>query len=62
MLSVCEKRINIAIRKEFRFVIIYRVYKKKLNMHIWNRSQRREAAQSMTFFINIDYLGTHDVE
>ena len=34
---------------------------------IWNRSQRREAAQSMKFemkyeMINIDCLGTYDVE
>ena len=29
---------------------------------IWNRSQRREAAQSMKFLINIDCLGTYDVE
>ena len=29
---------------------------------IWNRSQRREAAQSMKFFINIDCLGIYDVE
>ena len=27
-----------------------------------NHSQRREAAQSMKFFINIDCLGTYDVE
>ena len=29
---------------------------------IWNRSQRREAAQSMKFFINIDCFSTYDVE
>ena len=29
---------------------------------IWNCSQRREAAQSMKFLINIDCLGTYDVE
>ena len=29
---------------------------------IWNRSQRCEAAQSMKFLINIDCLGTYDVE
>ena len=37
----------------------YRVYQKKLNKF---RAQRREAAQSMKFFINIDCLGTYDVE
>ena len=39
----------------------YRVYQKKTEQ-IWNRSQRREAAQSMKFLINIDCLGTYDVE
>ena len=29
---------------------------------IWNCSQRREAAQSMKVLINIDCLGTYDVE
>ena len=37
-----------------------RVYKK--TEQICNRSQRREAAQSMKFFINLDCLGTYDVE
>ena len=37
------------------------VYIKKAEQ-IWNRSQRREAAQSMKFLINIDCLGTYDVE
>ena len=40
--------------------LIYRVYKK--TEPIWNRSQRREAAQSIRFFINIDCLGTYDIE
>ena len=39
---------------------LYRVFKK--TEQILNRSQRREAAQSMKFFINIDFLGTYDVE
>ena len=35
----------------------------KKTEQIWNRSQCREAAQSMKFFIiNIDCLGTYDVE
>ena len=34
----------------------------KKTEQILNRSQRREAAQSMKFFINIDCLGTYDVE
>ena len=34
----------------------------KKTEQIWNRSQRREAAQSMKFLINIDCLGTYDVE
>ena len=29
---------------------------------IRNRSQRREAAQTITFMIKIDCLGTYDVE
>ena len=37
------------------------VYIKKAEQ-IWNRSQRREAAQSMKFLINIDCLGTYDEE
>ena len=37
-----------------------RVYKK--TEQIRNRSQRREAAQSMKFLSNIDCLGTYDVE
>ena len=32
------------------------------NEQILNCSQRREAAQSMKFLINIDCLGTYDVE
>ena len=36
------------------------MYKK--TEQIWNRSQRREAAQSMKFLINIDCLGTYDVQ
>ena len=42
------------------YKVYYRVYKK--TEQIWNRSQRREAAQSMKFLINIDCLGTYDVE
>ena len=34
----------------------------KKTEQILNRSQRREAAQSMKFFINIDCLGTYDIE
>ena len=34
----------------------------KKTEQILNRSQRREAAQSMRFLINIDCLGTYDVE
>ena len=34
----------------------------KKTEQIWNRSQRREAAQSMKFLINIDCLGTYDVQ
>ena len=34
----------------------------KKTEQILNRSQRREAAQSMKFLINIDCLGTYDVE
>ena len=34
----------------------------KKTEQILNRSQRREAAQSMNFFINIDCLVTFDVE
>ena len=34
----------------------------KKTEQILNRSQRREAAQSMKFFINIDCLGAYDVE
>ena len=34
----------------------------KKTEQIWNRSQRREAAQSMKFLIKIDCLGTYDVE
>ena len=33
----------------------------ELNEH-WNRSQPREAAQSMKFLININCLGTYDAE
>ena len=40
------------------YVVLYRVYKKNWT----NRSQRREAAQSMKFLINIDCFGTYDVE
>ena len=40
---------------------IYKVYEKETEQ-IWNRFQRREAAQSIKFFINIDCLGTYDVE
>ena len=43
------------------YSVIYRVYKKKTEQ-IWNRSLRREAAQSMKFLINIDCVGTYDVE
>ena len=32
------------------------------NEQILNRSQRREAAQSMKFFTNVDCLGTYDEE
>ena len=46
---------------DFRRVWLYRVYKKKTEQ-ILTCSQRREAAQSMKFFINIDCLGTYDVE
>ena len=42
-------------------IILYRVYKKNTEQ-IWNRSQRREAAQCIKFLINIDCLGTYDVE
>ena len=38
----------------------YRVYKK--TEQIWNRSQRREAAQSIKFLINIGRLGTYHLE
>ena len=34
----------------------------KKTEQIWNRSQRREAAQSIKFFIRKDYLDTYDVE
>ena len=34
----------------------------KKTEQILNRSQRREAAQSVKFLINIDCLGTYDVE
>ena len=34
----------------------------KKTEQIRNRSQRREAAQSMKFLINIDCLGTYGVE
>ena len=34
----------------------------KKTEQILNRSQRRQAAQSMKFFINIDCFGTYDVE
>ena len=34
----------------------------KKTEQILNRSQRREAAQSMKFLINVDCLGTYDVE
>ena len=34
----------------------------KKTEQIRNRSQRREAAQIMKFFISIDCLGTYDVE
>ena len=34
----------------------------KKTEQILNRSQRREEAQSMKFLINIDCLGTYDVE
>ena len=34
----------------------------KKTEQIRNRPQRREAAQSMKFFINMDCLGTYDVE
>ena len=34
----------------------------KKTEQILNRSQRREAAQSMKFLINIDCLGTYDIE
>ena len=37
---------------------LYRVYKKTEQI----LSQLREAAQSMKFLINIDCLGTYDVE
>ena len=32
------------------------------NEQIWYRSQRRQAAKSMKFLINIDFLDTLDVE
>ena len=57
-LVLCPLRRN----ERFRPVSpIYRVYKKKTEQ-ILNRPQRREAAQSMKFLINIDCLGTYDVE
>ena len=34
----------------------------KKTEQIWNRSKRREAAQSMKFLINTDCLGIYDVE
>ena len=34
----------------------------KKTEQILNRSQRREAAQSMKFLINIDCLGTYDID
>ena len=34
----------------------------KKTEQIWNRSQRREAAQSMKFLINIECLSSYDVE
>ena len=34
----------------------------KKTEQILNRSQRREAAQSMKFLTNIDCFGTYDVE
>ena len=40
---------------------VYTGYVKKTEQ-IWNRSQRREAAQSMKFLININCLGTYDAE
>ena len=43
------------------YVYIYTGCIKKTEQ-IWNRSQRREAAQRMKFLINIDCLGTYDVE
>ena len=45
--------------------ILYRCIQgvsKKKTEQILNRSQRREAAQSMKFLINIDCLGTYDIE
>ena len=54
---------KLVITKNFWPAIMrkYRVYKKTTEQ-IWNRSQRREAAQSMKFFFNIACLGTYDVE
>ena len=34
----------------------------KKTEQIWNRFQRREVAQSVKFLINIDCLGTYDVQ
>ena len=45
----------------YMYMYIYTGYIKKTEQ-ILNRSQRREAAQNMKFLINIDCLGTYDVE
>ena len=41
---------------------MYRVYQKRLNKFEITPMQGRKAAQSMKSFINIDGLGTYDVE
>ena len=55
----CYKQILLLLLLSF-FIELCRVYNK--TEQIWNRSQRRKAAQSMKFLINIDCLGTYDVE
>ena len=45
---------------ELYLYCIYRVYKKTEQTR--NSSQRREAAQTITFMIKIDCLGIYDVE
>ena len=56
-----KDRIKINFGKQsIEYMVIQGVSEK--TEQIWNRSQRREAAQSMKFLINIDCLGTYDVE